>query len=216
MSRVALVTGGSRGIGRAISMALAARGNKVAVNYARRSDTADETVAEIRARGGTAEAFRADVSRSEEVTGLFARIAQRWGRPGHPRQQRRDNRGLTTRPPGRAGLGAGDEREPPVGLSVQQGGSPRDATGPLGADSQRRIGRRPGGQPGPDQLRGLQGGVGGILQVPCQGGGGTGHHRERRGAGIRPDRLDRRTGGGGDGTGSPPARASAGSASPRR
>lgn len=81
MSRVALVTGGSRGIGRAISMELAARGNKVAVNYARRRDTAAEVVDEILSRGGTAEAFRADVSLSDEVTGLFARIRQRWGRP---------------------------------------------------------------------------------------------------------------------------------------
>ena len=81
MSRVALVTGGSRGIGRAVSMELAARGCTVAVNYAKRDDAAAEAVEAILAGGGKACAFRADVSRSEEAADLFARVEEQIGRP---------------------------------------------------------------------------------------------------------------------------------------
>ena len=81
MSRVALVTGGSRGIGRAVSLNLAARGHTVAVNYAARQDAAAEVVEQILAGGGEAGAFKADVSRSEDVASLFARVAETFGRP---------------------------------------------------------------------------------------------------------------------------------------
>ena len=81
MSRIALVTGGSRGIGRAASMELASRGHTVAVNYAKRDDAAAEVVESIRAGGGEARAFRADVSRPGEVSDLFARVEEQLGRP---------------------------------------------------------------------------------------------------------------------------------------
>ena len=81
MSRVALVTGGSRGIGRAISLDLAKKGHTVAVNYAARDDTARQVVEEIRAEGGKASAFKADVSRSRDVERLFAHVEDRFGRP---------------------------------------------------------------------------------------------------------------------------------------
>ena len=81
MRRVALVTGGSRGIGRAVSHNLASRGHTVAVNYAAREDAAGEVVEAILARGGKAAAFKADVSRSEEVAELFARVEGSFGRP---------------------------------------------------------------------------------------------------------------------------------------
>ena len=71
MSRVALVTGGSRGIGRAICLELAERGYKVAVNYAHRPDAASEVVEEIETAGGEALAFGADVSEAEAVTRMF-------------------------------------------------------------------------------------------------------------------------------------------------
>jgi 3-oxoacyl-[acyl-carrier protein] reductase len=59
--RVALVTGGGRGIGKAISLALAEDGATIAVNYRRDEEAANETVAEIQKAGGTAKAYAASV-----------------------------------------------------------------------------------------------------------------------------------------------------------
>jgi 3-oxoacyl-[acyl-carrier protein] reductase len=77
--RVALVTGASRGIGRAIALALAERGSAVAVNFQTRSGDADAVVAEIRSAGGRAIAIRADVSISAEVAELVARAVGELG-----------------------------------------------------------------------------------------------------------------------------------------
>ncbi|MCU1397416.1 MAG: Short-chain dehydrogenase/reductase [Acidimicrobiales bacterium] len=63
--RVALVTGGGRGIGRGISELLAANGAAIAVNYRRDRDAADDTVKGIQARGGTAFAYAASVDDAE-------------------------------------------------------------------------------------------------------------------------------------------------------
>ena len=60
--RVAIVTGGSRGIGRAVALEMAARGAAVVVNYNSSPDKAEEVVKEIEAAGGKAAAFQADVS----------------------------------------------------------------------------------------------------------------------------------------------------------
>jgi len=68
--RVTLVTGGSRGIGRAISLELARAGARVAVNYAARSDAAEEVVAAIRADGGEAVALQGDVADAEQAAAL--------------------------------------------------------------------------------------------------------------------------------------------------
>lgn len=68
--RIALVTGASRGIGRAIAVALARAGADVAVHYGASHHDADAAVAEIRALGRRAVAVRADLARAEEAAGL--------------------------------------------------------------------------------------------------------------------------------------------------
>lgn len=68
--RVALVTGGSRGIGRAIALELAARGASVVVNYHKSPDAANEVVKQIQGAGGKAAAMQADVSDFKQADGL--------------------------------------------------------------------------------------------------------------------------------------------------
>ncbi len=77
--RVALITGGSRGIGRGITLALADAGAAVAVNYRSRSDEADSTVAEIEKAGGRAIAIRADVAVRAEVEAMAERVVAELG-----------------------------------------------------------------------------------------------------------------------------------------
>jgi 3-oxoacyl-[acyl-carrier protein] reductase len=78
--QVAIVTGASRGIGRATALALAATGVKVVVNYAQSRAAADSVVQEIQQDGGTAIAVKADVSKSEEVENLIQQTQEQWGR----------------------------------------------------------------------------------------------------------------------------------------
>jgi pteridine reductase len=73
--RVALVTGGARRLGKAFAMALAARGARVAVHYGASATEADATVAEIRAAGGVAEPFQADLRDVEAAKALPSRVA---------------------------------------------------------------------------------------------------------------------------------------------
>ncbi|NUS44367.1 MAG: SDR family oxidoreductase [Mycobacteriaceae bacterium] len=77
--RVALVTGGSRGIGRGIAVALASAGAAVAVNYRSREVEAADTVAEIERAGGMAILVQADVSVRVEVAAMAARVAAELG-----------------------------------------------------------------------------------------------------------------------------------------
>lgn len=77
--QVALVTGASRGIGKAIALSLASQGAKVIVNYARSSGAADQVVQEITEAGGEAIALCADVSKSDEVDSLIQNILDKFG-----------------------------------------------------------------------------------------------------------------------------------------
>ena len=80
MAKRALVTGGSRGIGRAVCLALAARGMRVAVNYAGNAAAAEEVVQACLQQGAPdAFAVQADVSDAEQVRALVAAVSERWG-----------------------------------------------------------------------------------------------------------------------------------------
>lgn len=78
-NKIAVVTGGSRGIGRAISTTLAAAGATVVVNYQRNAAAAEETVAAITAADGAAIGIQADVSVAEDVERLFKTVIERYG-----------------------------------------------------------------------------------------------------------------------------------------
>lgn len=77
--RVAIVTGGSRGIGRAIALELARRGAKVVVNYRSSSEAASEVVATIRASGGEAIAVQGDVGDTREAAELVRHALDTYG-----------------------------------------------------------------------------------------------------------------------------------------
>jgi NAD(P)-dependent dehydrogenase (short-subunit alcohol dehydrogenase family) len=79
-NRVALVTGASRGIGKAIAVALANAGAAVATNYRERDSEAAAVVEAINSGGGRAAAFRADVSLREHVQSMIHDIEERLGR----------------------------------------------------------------------------------------------------------------------------------------
>ena len=77
--KTALVTGASRGIGRAIALRLAAEGASVAINYAGNTAKAEETKAAIEAVGGKAALFQADVSDSAQVERMVAAVTEAFG-----------------------------------------------------------------------------------------------------------------------------------------
>lgn len=77
--RVALVTGGSRGIGRAISLALASDGADIAVNYRKDIDSAQATVTEIQALGRKAVCFQASVANWDEDAAMVASVLSEFG-----------------------------------------------------------------------------------------------------------------------------------------
>lgn len=76
--KVAIVTGASRGIGRAIAIALAQSGANVVVNYASSREAAEQVVAEITAGGGSAIALQADVSKADQVDSLVNAALEKW------------------------------------------------------------------------------------------------------------------------------------------
>lgn len=78
--QVAIVTGASRGIGRAIALALASEGANVVVNYASSSAAAEQLVTEITNLGSGAIALQADVSKADQVEALFNAVMEKWGR----------------------------------------------------------------------------------------------------------------------------------------
>jgi glucose 1-dehydrogenase len=79
-NKVAVITGSSRGIGRAIALAFASEGAAVAVDYRSHPDEAREVVGEIEGFGGRALAVKADVSEQDDVRGLIRETAREFGR----------------------------------------------------------------------------------------------------------------------------------------
>lgn len=78
--KVALVTGGSRGIGKAVAQRLAAQGAEVVINYVRHRTNANEVVAEIEGKGGRCLALRANLADEENLNSMFAEIRNRYER----------------------------------------------------------------------------------------------------------------------------------------
>lgn len=78
--KVAIVTGGSRGIGRHIALQLAQRGADVAINYCSRQPQADEVVKEIEATGVRAMVIKADLSKMLAARGVIKEVHEKWGR----------------------------------------------------------------------------------------------------------------------------------------
>ncbi|HEY3366243.1 MAG TPA: SDR family oxidoreductase [Symbiobacteriaceae bacterium] len=78
--KVAVVTGGSRGIGAATVRLLAGRGATVVVNYVRSAETAGQLVSEIEAAGGRAKAVQADISKTDDIRRLIATTMETYGR----------------------------------------------------------------------------------------------------------------------------------------
>jgi len=78
--KVALVTGASRGLGKAIAMELAAEGARVTVNYMKNAAQAEEVVKEIISRGGTAAAVQADITSLPEVEKMVDGLYEQCGR----------------------------------------------------------------------------------------------------------------------------------------
>lgn len=78
--KVAVVTGGSRGIGRAIALELARRGATVIVNYQKNADAANEVVSAIQSAGGTALAVQADVSQEGDANTLIKTTIDTYGK----------------------------------------------------------------------------------------------------------------------------------------
>lgn len=78
--KVALVTGSSKGIGRAIALELAENGAKVIVNYAKSEKEAIEVIEQIKNKGGEGIAIKADVSRKDEIEKMFGVVKEKFGK----------------------------------------------------------------------------------------------------------------------------------------
>lgn len=77
--KIALITGGSRGIGRAVAMEFAKNGASIAINYAGNEAAAQETISELKALGVRAEAFKGDISRFDDAKKVIDEVKESFG-----------------------------------------------------------------------------------------------------------------------------------------
>ena len=79
-NKIALITGGSRGIGRAISSKLASEGANLIINYLRKRETAEKTAQALREKGANVHLIRANLAEPEKIDRMFAEIEDKFGR----------------------------------------------------------------------------------------------------------------------------------------
>lgn len=155
--KVALVTGASRGIGRAVAIGLARAGCDVAVNYRERKEGAEGAVREIRQGGRRAEAIRADVSRRAEVEEMVGAVERQLG----PIAILVNNAGIARVQQIEEITEEDWNEQIAVNLTscflVTQAALPGNARAAMGADRQCLVGGGAGGEHRGAALRGFQG-----------------------------------------------------------
>ena len=187
--KTALVTGGSRGIGRAIVLKLAQQGADIAFMDRGAPETAAQTKADVEAHRPAGHLLRRRRDGPRGLHGLRpgGHRGLRQGR--HPRQQRRHHARRPRHADGHRRVEDGPRGQPVRRLLLHQGGPAADAQGTRGTDHQhvQRLG--PGGPGGPGQLLLVQG----RADRPDQGRRPRGRqprdHRQRRGAGLHRHRA---------------------------
>ena len=177
--KTALVTGGSRGIGKAVALALAARGADVGVTCFTGCKFAEDVRGQIRDLGRRAEYFAHDVGDAAEVVEAGRRSARYVRRHRHPGEQRRHRARPVVQEDDARDVGHGHRRGPYRRVYGHEAVHRRHGRPRLGPRDQHQQHRRRGGQLRPGQLRGRQGG----------------RHRADEDAGprVRPQRASRST-----------------------
>ena len=211
MARVAIVTGGTRGIGRAICEALKADGLTVVANYAGNEE---------KARAFTDEtgipAYRWDVGDHEAALDGCERVEERSRADRRAGQQRRHHPRRHAAQDELRGLGRRDADQPRRLLQHGQGVLPGNEGARLGPDRQHRLDQRPGRAVRPGQLRRGQERHPRLHQGAGAGRRALRHHRQRDRAGLHRHRHGRRGARDRCSRRSSPRSRSAGSATPRR
>ena len=188
--KTALVTGGSRGIGRAIALRLATQGADVAFTYKGNADAAAETTRAIEALGRRALAVQGDASQAETAESVVKTVLEAFGKIDilvNNAGVTRDD--LIMRMIGR-GVARGPRDQPVRRLLHDQGGHPPDAQGEGRPDHQHHVGLGAGRPDGPGQLFVGQGRADRADQGVRPRAGEPDDHRQRGRPGVRADRAD--------------------------
>ena len=185
--KTALVTGASRGIGRAIAIELAREGAKVAVNYQSNDAKAQEVADEIAKLGGAAMLVKANLANPQEARAMVKQ-SPKVRPPRHPGQQRRHHPRCDAPQNDRRELDRGDSDQPECLFLLHFGRHPDHDRAKLRADRQHQLDERPDGRPWPGQLQRQQGRHHRLHPDRGPGAGQVRHHRQQRLAGIHRDR----------------------------